>query len=286
MLKKNRDSKVKALGSSKVRNLKISQSKEDIALPSGTTRALSTKHENEAKGPRIPRNVNFYRHLITDNHCNENEIEWVLKLRSPPNGETKHKMEPTAAQPFGFDGKIIESQKNGRLVSDLDNNNQLHQVNHLFFHRTGPTASQGNVQFETGLRSYGGSSDKLKTLEKTWRGTSKKDRKEFPTMYPSYEETNKIKQWSTKNLQIQTHTAFEGYLTFPKYGELYDRQVKNVSEVRHLLRGPNQFMATADWQLSMRQYASKTPAAKAGDGEDKPPSLGELKKVNRKPGRI
>ena len=83
----------------------------------------------------------------------------------------------TAAQPFGFDGKTIESQKAGRLVSDLDNNNELHQVSHLFFHRTGATASQGSIQFETGLRSYGTSSDKLKTLEKTWKNTSKKDRK-------------------------------------------------------------------------------------------------------------
>jgi len=285
MLKKNRDSKVKALtGASKVRNLKLSQSKDDVGAISLNTKPLSTKHENEATGPKIPRNVNFYRHLITDNHCNEHEINWVLELR-PIDGKKRNKMEPTTLAPFAFDGKTIEAQKDGRLISDLDGKNELHQVNHLYLHRIGATPSQGSVQFETGLRSYGASSDKLKTLERTWKNNAKKDRKEFPTMYPSYEETNKIKQWSTKNLTIQTHTAFEGHLTYPKYGELYDRQVKNVSEVRHLLRGANQFMATADWQLSMRQYGNpqKTPKQ---NNEDQPASLGELKKVNKKPGRL
>jgi len=49
----------------------------------------------------------------------------------------------------------------------------------------------------------------------------------------------------------------EGYTTYPKYGELYDRQVKNVSEVQHLLKAPGQQMASADWQLSMRYLLIK-----------------------------
>jgi len=84
---------------------------------------------------------------------------------------------------------------------------KLYQVQHLLVHRVGPTANLGSVQFESGLRSYGSSSDKLKTLEKSWKNLPKKDRQEFPAHYPSYEETAKIKTWSTKNLSIQTHSA-------------------------------------------------------------------------------
>jgi hypothetical protein len=35
------------------------------------------KH-HEAK---IPRNLNYYRHLLEANYINENDINWVLKLR-------------------------------------------------------------------------------------------------------------------------------------------------------------------------------------------------------------
>jgi hypothetical protein len=37
----------------------------------------SDKH-HEAK---IPRNLNYYRHLLEANYINENDINWVLKLR-------------------------------------------------------------------------------------------------------------------------------------------------------------------------------------------------------------
>ncbi len=34
--------------------------------------------QQEAK---IPRNLNYYRHLLEANYINENDINWVLKLR-------------------------------------------------------------------------------------------------------------------------------------------------------------------------------------------------------------
>jgi len=57
------------------------------------------------------------------------------------------------------------------------------------------------------LRSYG-STPQLKELERKFTTIPKKDKKgELPRLYPSYNETNKIKNWSTKNLSIKTYPA-------------------------------------------------------------------------------
>jgi len=288
MQKSNKDAQHKT-SQAKTQPSKLEQLKEDTVPTSTLGKSPTTKHEiQEARSPKIPRNVNFYRHLINDKYASEHDIEWVLKLRSPKESGSKYKMEPTTTQAFSFDGRELEGQKLGRTYSDLNGKNQLHQVRHLFFNRIGPTPTQGGVYFETGLRSYESSSDKLKALENNWRGVPRKDKNEYPTMYPSYQETLKIKTWSTKNLTINTHTGFEGYLNYPKYDELYDRQLKNVSDVKHLLKAPGQLMSSADWQLSMRQYGSKQKKTEANEntttGSHR--ALGELKKVNRKPGRL
>jgi len=73
----------------------------------------------------------------------------------------------------------------------------------------------------------------------------------LPKLYPSYKETQKIKNWSTKNLQIKTYGAFEGYLNYPKYAEICESQPKNMCETRHLYY-PGQLMSTVNWELSMR----------------------------------
>jgi len=274
---------------------KLDQIREDLSTVVSPTKSQSTRNLQrnnkdikdpaaDLRSPRIPRNVNFYRHLIFDKHSSETDIEWVLKLRSPTD-MSKYKMEATSPQAFSFYEKTLEGQQEKRVYSDLDGKNGLYQAQHLIVNRLGPTTSLGSVQFETGLRNYGASSDKLKTLERSWRNLPKKDRQEFPSLYPSYEETTKIKTWSTKNLNIQTHSAFEGYTTFPKYGELYDRQIKNVSEAQHLLKAPGQQMAAADWILSMRKYGDDKPKKNKENSENKG-SLADLKKVNRKPNRI
>jgi len=47
------------------------------------------------------------------------------------------------------------------------------------------------------------------------------------------------------------HTAFEGYLKYPKYDEFCDGQPKNVQETRHL-HIPGKDMTQLYWELSMR----------------------------------
>jgi len=266
---------------------KLEQIKEENFAPRLSTKPHTTRHENEARSPKIPMNVNFYRHLINDKYSSEHDLEWVLKLRSP-NSENKStfKNEPTTTQPFSFDGRGIEAQKNGRATSELDSKNQPHQLQHLYRHRIGATPSQGPVYFETGLRNYGSSSDKLRDLERTWRNAPKKDKQEYPSLYPSYNETLKIKSWSTKNLAIETHTGFEGSLNYPKYGEIYDRQTKNVSDVRHLLKAPGKLMATADWELSMRHYGDRAKPKEFTEHVERQKVLGQLKKVNRKTEKV
>lgn len=101
----------------------------------------------------------------------------------------------------------MESQNLKKTAIDLESASSLHQVAHLLVHRMGPTPTCGQVNFETGLRSYG-STDKFKDLEKKWTNIPFKAKKnELPQLYPSYNETLKIKSWSTKNLSIKTHSA-------------------------------------------------------------------------------
>jgi hypothetical protein len=100
----------------------------------------------------------------------------------------------------------LKSQSEKKTTIDLDDGSQLYQVNHLLIHRIGPTPSKGQVIFETGLRTYGVS--EFKEREKKWSTVPHKDKKdELPRLYPSYEDTLKIKTWSTKNLQIKTYPA-------------------------------------------------------------------------------
>jgi len=261
---------------------KLDQLKEETLPALASTKSYTARHERETKVCRIPRNVNFYRHLINDKYASENDIEWVLKLRSTPDDGRVFKMEPTSTQVFSFDGRGIEAQKSGRTVMDLDTKNHLHQAPHLFLNRIGPTPSQGCVYFETGLRNYGVESENLRKLERNWSNVPKKDRNEYPSMYPSYNETMKMKSWSTKNLNIPKHTGFEGDLNLPKYGELCERQTKNVSEIRHLLIGPAKLMPAIDWQLSMRHYGDKTKPREFYEYENRLKTQGQVKRVNRK----
>jgi len=265
---------------------KLEQIKEEGSAPRLSIKPNTTRHDTEIKSPKIPRNVNLYRHLINDKYSSESDVEWVLKLRSANENKSTFKMEQTAPQVFSFDGKGLEGQKDGRHTSDLDSRTHVHQLQHLFRHRLGATPDQGTVYFETALRSYGSSSDKLRELERNWRNAPKKDRQEYPSMYPSYNETVKVKSWSTKNLSIQTHTGFEGSLNFPKYGELYDRQTKNVSDVRHLLKAPGKLMATADWELSMRHYGDTSKPREVTEQIEKEKVLGKVKKVTKKPNKV
>ena len=40
----------------------------------------------------IPRNVNYYRHIIDSNNATESDVQWVLKLRGAAAAEEKEKL--------------------------------------------------------------------------------------------------------------------------------------------------------------------------------------------------
>jgi len=142
------------------------------------SRAATTRETNTA----IPRNVNFFRHLTSDYNANEPTLQWALKLRSPSCFDLNHKMEAykifpcflfkifirTSVQPFSVSEKPIKCQEQHKMTVDLNTKNQLYKVNHLLMNRIGETPSHGVVHFETNLRSYGCSSEKLMGLEKKW----------------------------------------------------------------------------------------------------------------------
>jgi len=174
--------------------------------PAKTTHDTNGKHQrktsfthktegNDKAGQTIPRNVNYYRHLIEDHYATEHGIEWVLKLRSPKSElDLTKKLESTTPNAPSFYGKKLESQNLLRTTIDLENKGGLFQLNHLLSKRIGPTPTRSQVNFETGLR-VSGSTDKLRNLERKWTNIPKKDKaNELPQLYPSYEETLKIKK--------------------------------------------------------------------------------------------
>jgi hypothetical protein len=265
---------------------KTDASNDVASLKSATAKPLRKRGSVQEGKPRIPRNVNFYRHLINAKAINENDIEWVLKLRTPAERSQEHKFEATVTQPFSLFGKELEGQQLKRTTSELGIRNRLHELPHLYLKRLGPTPGQSTVQFESGLRDYGFSTERLQSLEKNWKNIPKKDRNEPPKMYPSYAETLHIKNWTTKNLLIETHSGFDGCQNYPKYGELTGKLPKNVCGIKHLLSSPGQTMSTLDWQLSMRNYGSTSKSKIEGENETEERLLGELKKVNRRPKRL
>jgi len=215
------------------------------------SRAATTRETNTA----IPRNVNFFRHLTSDYNANEPTLQWALKLRSPSCFDLNHKMEATSVQPFSVSEKPIKCQEQHKMTVDLNTKNQLYKVNHLLMNRIGETPSHGVVHFETNLRSYGCSSEKLMGLEKKWTTIPYREKKDKPIqMYPSLNETRRIKNWSTKNLNIRTHSAFDGYNNYPQYDDLDKPPNKNLSGIAHLFTTSGQNIPLLTWQLSMRNY--------------------------------
>jgi len=195
------------------------------------------------------------------------------------------KLEPTATQPFGVGEKSLICQEKGRSTVDLDTRNDLHKMTHLIRHRIGTPVSGQSVFFETGLRTYGNKNEGLRALEKKWTNMPKIDKSWEPSqLYPSYEETKNIKSWSTKNLTIKTHSAFDGHTNFPTYGERKSAP-KNLAETGHLYTASGQTMPLLNWQLSMRSYGNIKKIALSPNANTEG-SLGELKKVNRKPKRV
>jgi len=245
-------------------------------------KSLTKPKLKESKSIKIPRNVNFYRHLLTEQNASEHGIEWALQLRSPlGNQQNIGKPEPTSIIPFSISDKSLEGQTDKRNTLDLDNKGDLHGVIHLINHRMGPTPSKGTVNFESALRTYGNSSEALKTMEKKWCPLPKRERLWEPAqLYPSYEETRRLTNWSTKNQNIKTHSAFDSLTNYPKYG-LNKSSSKNIAEIAHLFAEKGQTVPNMNWQSSMRNYASTNKIKLPEEGE-----LGELKKVNKKPNRL
>lgn len=79
----------------------------------------------------ISRNVNLYRHLITEAATTETDIDWILGLRF---SDLNQKLKPlkyflklfdslfsvrTAMEPFQVSGKETETQKQKKVFSDL-----------------------------------------------------------------------------------------------------------------------------------------------------------------------
>jgi hypothetical protein len=56
----------------------MSQTNEQALKTKGHAKTESNKSQKESI---IPRNVNYYRHLLEGPSCTENDINWVLKLR-------------------------------------------------------------------------------------------------------------------------------------------------------------------------------------------------------------
>jgi len=245
-------------------------------------KAKTSQRSNKANSKstsNIPRNVNFYRHLLNDTNANEHGVEWALQLRSPTS--TFFKGEGTTTQPFAMGDRTLECQTQKKTTLDITNKAELHKITHLISHRLGATPSNGTVNFEAGLRSYGSSSDSFKNLEKRWCSIPKTASiKSDILAYPSYEETSKIKSWTAKNTTIKMHSAHDTLNSFPTYG-LTKCANKNLAEIAHLFTAPGKTMPSLNWQLSMRNYGEPIKIK-----TDSNKTLGDLKKVNRKPHRL
>jgi hypothetical protein len=227
----------------------------DAFAKMGSSKDLRTSSQvGSERKLNIPRNVNFYRHLMESISISEKGVEWVIHLRSPMKAEPR--TGSTIPNGFSFGDKKLKCQEtSNKSAYDLETKTDIHNVSHLLVHRIGPTPACGQVSFETGLRRHA-STGKLRDLERGFTTVPKLSRKDdFPKFYPSYEEMNNIKGGTTKTPDLKAQSKesnkVEGYLNYPKYMDVQKSHPKNIGNIRHLYEG-GKSMNMVSWELSMR----------------------------------
>eukprot|EP01017_Pseudomicrothorax_dubius_P043316 TRINITY_DN7190_c0_g1_i4.p1 TRINITY_DN7190_c0_g1~~TRINITY_DN7190_c0_g1_i4.p1 ORF type:complete len:256 (-),score=51.66 TRINITY_DN7190_c0_g1_i4:188-955(-) len=206
--------------------------------------------DQHQKTVKIPRNVNLYRHLIDGFASTDDEIEWVLKLRTTSN-ELTEKLARIPNATFGVFDKKLEGSQAPKEPTDLGWHGNSGAVNHLINHRIGPTAHGSLVAFETNLRKP---DNKYKEKERGWSNVPFKDRHEYPSYLPPLKEelrmTMEAKSKGEKP-KIQRKTALEGHLDYPSY--TFKVNTKNVNDMRHLHYSGN-FQSAIDFDTGLRYY--------------------------------
>jgi len=102
---------------------------EGIAQNNQTkTGATHTRPDSSDKSRTIPKNINFYRHLIDSVYANESGVEWVLKLRSPTESDLHKKLDTYFSKEMSYillEVQQIHRHFMGKVLSHRPRKDQL-----------------------------------------------------------------------------------------------------------------------------------------------------------------
>ena len=231
--------------------------------------------------PKIPKNINEYKHLMNNFQLSQADLDWTLDLRTYMDSKT-HRMNQTNFNPPSFyETDLNKYKRRSRMgVSDpfLVKENTF-QLSHLVKHRI--DCSQ--LDFESTLRSFKMPTG-VKTVKHlaTWKSiayTPKTDRSEYflppviqcdkenlkrmdkyvlrkyiPTYVQSYCGTQQIKRKKMILDNNSTLDYFGDHLSMNKYSQHYD--VNNIQSIRHILSDHSNSMS--QFEIGLREGYEQT----------------------------
>lgn len=137
------------------------------------TEVQRNEHESVNKERYYIKNMNLYRHIISNTQSTESNLEWVLDLRT--NIESGFIIQNTkrikCIEPSFYkkDLEKIARKKSleKKIKEPISLKENVQSINHIIKHRLGEKPNMNQVDFELNLRKY--EIEKLKTSKRNYK---------------------------------------------------------------------------------------------------------------------
>jgi hypothetical protein len=145
-----------------VRKLNIDQILKDDFGHILKTEVLKTDNISVNNDKYYIKNMNLYRHIISNPQSTESNLEWVLDLRS--NNYTRFVIQNTkmikCIEPSFYkkdlDKIAFKKSLEKKIKKPISLKENVQSINHIIKHRLGEQANIQQVDFELNLRNYEG----------------------------------------------------------------------------------------------------------------------------------
>jgi hypothetical protein len=155
--------------SQKVKNLKMinSDSKKNKYVSRFTEENKNTKEKvntdgnKEKESPvKYPKNINEYRHIMSNFQTVGSELTWILHLRAPNKTNYTNLKDIPDSKANRFYTDTIDAYKKRMdkgKIEEISTKGNSNEFKHLLKHRLGGTGNFSQVTFETTLRNFNSS---------------------------------------------------------------------------------------------------------------------------------
>lgn len=125
---------------------------------------------NKKDEKEIPKNMNLFRHILTDIRTSESDIEWIFDLRSkPPTDFIFRGIQPGFFKEPKFYSEDLQKYKekvikNKTIQEAIPKTENIQTISHMVKNRIGEAANITQIKFELNLRNYKTKKSKNKYL--------------------------------------------------------------------------------------------------------------------------